>query len=447
MSQMPPRFCPQCGTSVPAGQRFCSNCGATMDADFGKPTSASSDPNRSSFPDIPTQLAAGSMPSQGESVPPPPPIQSYTPPSGSPQSYTNYPTEAAQSYGQSAPAIQPTPVPTYAKPQKDSSKRVLGQIGCGVMLIILLIVAICGVSGFFAYRWVSGLANSVPTVTSGNGNSVTGNGNGVPGNSVTPTIVPASQQMNVTVPYASEVISISNVQEASSFTDDANSNSPVLLRVNMSEHNTYAGSVYPSYSDNFRLILPDGTSVAPTNEQNSGGLAQAVNRQNWIDFPLTSKVDISKLTLQIGGPTEAQMSIPLTGNANVSKYQDRTITPNSSFQYAGLNWTLTSATSSLSADGKQATTSMRYVTLTFKVDNPTSSGFYTAPSDNMRLQEGSSVNPSTNWVFNTIPPGTTGNNVTATFLVPQNGSSLTLIMLAQPNTNPPVTQVTQTIQL
>ncbi len=445
MAQMPPRFCPQCGSPVPAGQRFCSNCGATMDADFGKPTSASSDPNRSPFPDIPTQLSAGNMPTREDGVPPPPPLQSFTPPSVPPPSYTNYPTEAAQNYGQSAPAMQPTPVPAYAKPQKDSSKSVLGQIGCGVMVIILLVLAVCGVSGFFAYRYVSGLANSVPTTTTNNG--ITNTGNSAPGNSATPTIAPTSQQMHATVTYSSVVMAIGNIQEASSFTDDANSGSPVLLRMNVSEHNLYAGTVFLSYSSNYRLLLPDGTSVVPTNEQNSDAIDQAVNRQNWIDFPLKSSMDINKLTLQIGAPTEAQMSIPLTANADVSKYQDKTITPNSSFQYAGLHWTLTSATSSLSADGKQATTGNRYITVTLKVDNPTSGEYFPSPDSNMRLQEGSSVNSPSAQTFNSIPAGTTGAVGIVTFLVPQNGNSYTLIMLAQPTASPPVTQVTQAFQV
>lgn len=439
MSQMPPRFCPQCGTPVPAGQRFCSNCGSSMDADFGKPTSASSDPNRSPFPDIPTQLAADNVPLQGEATPPPPPIQAFTPPS-----YTNYPPEAAQNYAQSTPGVQP--VPTYAKPQKDSSKGVLGQIGCGVLLIILLILAVCGVSGYFAYRWVGGLANSIPTTTTSNG--ITNTGNSAPGNSVTPTIVPTSQPMNATVTYSSVVMTIGNVQEASSFTDDANASSPVLLRINMSEHNPLANSVDLFYNDNFRLILPDGTSVAPTSEQNSGSIDQAVNRQNWVDFPLTSKVDINKFTLQIGGPTEAQMSIPLTANADVSKYQDKTITPNSSFQYAGLHWTLTNVTSSLSADGKQATTGNRYITVTLKADNPTSSDYYPFFDSYMRLTAGSSVNPPTNTTFSgSIVAGTTGTTGTVTFLAPQTSGLLTLTLLARPDITPPATQVTQTFQL
>ena len=441
MAQMPQRFCPQCGTAVPAGQRFCSNCGATMDADFGKPTSASTDPKHSQYANIPTQLSADSIPMEGGMVPPPPP-QSYKPPPAPQSSYPNYPPNAAP-YAQTTPAGQP--VPTYAKPQKDSTKSVLGQIGCGVLLIILLVLAVCGVSGYFAYKWVSGLANTIPTTTTSSGN--TGAGSGAPSNSSTPTIVPTSLKMNATITYSSVVVTIGNVQEASSFTDDANANSPVLLRVNITEHNPTANGVYLAYHDNFRLLLPDGTSVVPENEQNGGSIDQAVNRQNWVDFPLTSKMDISKLTLKIGAPTEAQMSIPLTANVDVSKYQDKTISPNTTFQYAGLNWTLTNVTSSLSADGKQATTGNRYITVTLKVDNPTTNDFFLDPNTNTRLSAGSLVNPPTNNTFNTIAHGTTGTIGAITFLVPQNSSSFTLAMLAQPAVSPPIAQATQTFQI
>src|SRR5689334_20763815 len=45
MTQTSPRFCPSCGTSVPAGQRFCSNCGSVISPNANSPT-VSTDGNR-----------------------------------------------------------------------------------------------------------------------------------------------------------------------------------------------------------------------------------------------------------------------------------------------------------------------------------------------------------------------------------------------------------------
>lgn len=459
MAQMASRFCPQCGTQVPVGQRFCSNCGTVMDADMGKPTAMSSNPNNASYPGIPdmsTQMAMSptNMPTQeGTTTPPPPPPQSFTPaPPQQPVSYPNYSSQNNQSFAQQAPPTIQQP-PAYAKPQKDSSKKILGQIGCGMLFIILAVLAICGVSGYFAVRWVGSLANSVPTTTTGNGSTGTGNGvtgNGVTGSGSTPTITTVSQNMNATVTYASVTLNFTGVKEASSFTDDSNGNSPVLLRINFGERNPTTGTVFVSYGDNFRLILPDGTSVVPGNEQNNGAIDQAVNRTNWIDFPLSSSVAINKLILRVGAPSEAQMDIPLVANPDVSKYQDTSITPNSAFQYANLNWTLTSVTSSLSAHGKQATTGNRYITVAFKIDNPTANTFFPSPGSYMRLQAGSVVNPPDSYsdsINGAIAPGTTGTTGTVTFLMPQNGSAFTLTMLARTDVTPPATQVTQTFHI
>lgn len=460
MAQMASRFCPQCGTPVPAGQRFCSNCGTAMDADMGKPTAMASNASNAQYPDvqnIPTQMqmSAASMPTQeGTSTPPPPPPQSFTPaPAFSPQSatYPDYSSpQSNQNFAQQAQ--QPPPMvqqpPAYAKPQKDSSKKVLGQIGCGMLAIILAVLAICGVSGYFAVRWVGSLASTSSSTTTGNG--TTGSGSGAPGTSSTPTIAPISQNMNATVTYASVVLNFTSVKEASSFTDDSNGNSPVLLRINFGERNPTTGTVFVSYNDNFRLILPDGTSVVPGNEQNGGGIDQAVSRTNWIDFPLSSSTDVGKLILRIGAPTDAQMDIPLTASPDVSKYQDKTITPNSAFQYVGLNWTLTSVTSSLSANGKQATTGNRYITLAFKVDNPSANTVYISPNNYLRLKAGSVVNPPDSYsdsMGNGLAPGTTGTTGTVTFLMPQNSSSFTLTLLPRTDVTPPATQVTQTFQI
>lgn len=433
MAQIYQPTCPQCGSQGTPGQRFCSNCGATLDAGFSKPTEAAPGGEYySQVPELPTE----------RSVPPPPPTGSYGP-TAQQSSHTYYPPQAAPDFSQAQQSYTSPaqPPPAYAKPQKDSSKGVLGQIGCGVGLIILLILAVCAGTSYFGYRWLTSLANSGPTSTIST-NTGTGNNSGT-----TPSVPLTTKNINATVTFASVDIDILNAQEASSFSSDANANSPVLLRLNMTEHNPTTDTIFLSYGDNFHLLLPDGTTVAPINTHDSGVVSQVVTQTSWLDYPLSSSVDISRLTLRLGGANAVQEDIPLTGNADLSKYQAKTISPNTTFQYAGEKWTLTTVKSSFSADGKQADSGMRYIVLTFKVDNPTSNLFFPSISTYARLKSGSIVNSPTGDTFPvTIAAGTTGSTGTVTFQMPQSNSSFTLIMLARDG-SPPVAQVTTNFQI
>ena len=428
-------FCPQCGSPMTPGQRFCSNCGSTIDAGFGVPTAAASSGDQ--YPPVPNM-------SNLSAPPPPPPFDAYnqTPPSST---NTYYPPQAPQNFSpaqqnfQAAP--QPAPVPTYAKPEKDSSKGVLGQIGCGVLLVILLIVGLCGGGTYLLYRYVINAANSTTT-----GTTTTTDGNG---NSGTPQAIPTTTaQINQSLTYSSVDFTIVNVQEASSFTDDSSPSSPVTLRINVTEHNPTADTVYLNYTNQLQVVLPDKTTVTAGTSKVDGIIGQAVQRTNWIDFPLTKSIPINQLTLQFGAATETLMSVPLTGSADLSAYKLKSITPNAAFQYGGVNWTLTSVTSSLSANGKQADTGMRFIVLTLKADNPATNGTFYTNADNMRLQSGSVTNSSTN---NALPyplnAGTTGATGTITFMMPQNNSSFTFIMLAQPTASPPIAQVSTNFQI
>ncbi len=288
-------------------------------------------------------------------------------------------------------------------------------------------------------------ANSATTSTTSNTTTINGSG----GNGTPQSIPLTTTQINSTVTYASVDVTIINAQKASSFSDDNGySNSPYLVRLNIKEHNPTTGSVYLFYNDNLHLILPDGTSVAATSEHDTSGIGQAVTRTNWVDFPVSTNVDVSKLTVRFGGANEAQMNVPLTGSADVSKYQLKTITPNSTFTYAGLNWTLTTTTSSWSANGKQAGSGMRYIVVTLKANNPTQSNFYVFPSDYVRLKSDTTTSsPTDNTFSSSIAAGTTGSNGTVTFLMPQNASSFTLVMLPRTDVTPSATQVTTNFQI
>src|SRR5258708_14005404 len=125
----------------------------------------------------------------------------------------------------------------------------------------------------------------------------------------------------------------------------------------MNENNPTTSNAGFLYSDVARLLLPDGTTANFENSQNPIGPGASTRRTNWIDFSVpASNLDLSKLVLRMGTANESQMDIPLMAGADLSKYQPKTITPNTTFQYAGLNWTFTTVTQSLSAGSKQAAT-------------------------------------------------------------------------------------------
>lgn len=426
-------FCPNCGSPAIPGQRFCPNCGTILEAGSGDPT-ARAEGSSQGYPSGPSEDAT-----QLPATPPPPPPDSYNQP---PNTY--YPPQGAPMQ-QSAQQ----PAPPYAKPQKDSSRKVLGQIGCGVLAIILAVLLVCGGASYFIYRAVVNAANSPNTPGTSQNGSAPGSDSQ---NGSSPTaIATLTTQINQTVTYASVDTTILSVQEASSFADDTNTSSsnPVTLRINIKEHNTSStNTAFLNYNTNYLLVLPDKTTVAVSNSQASDVINQVVQRNNWLDFPLTKSIPINQLTLQIGAPTEAQISVPLTGNANVSAYQTKTITPNTTIQYEGLTWKLTQITSNLSHKATQAKTGMRFITLAFTIDNPSSNTVFPSSSQYLRLQLGSTTNSETDDTLPTdLSPGTTGSTGTVTFEMPQGSGTFTLTFLAQPNASPPVSQQTTTFQI
>lgn len=494
MAQQPVRFCSECGAPLQAGQRFCTNCGATMSVDAGAPTAASSqtpspigEPTMAAAPTVlpgsgvesvaPTEFA--SMPTvpdvEQPSVPPPPPMggsnpqrpgfSELTPPPPPPTvgTYNPYAVSAPggpQTYAQnvSAPGYPPastsspgfapvspggtyTPVPAYTqKPRRGH--------GCLITSIVLLVVLAAGIGGFVFLRSRPGTTaqnNGTPTTVSNTANTpVSGNG----GN--TPTIGTSGlQQLNLKITYANMAITIVSTQIAKSFPDDnASPGSAGVVRVNIQENNATTGNASYLESDAYLLVLPDSSTVRMTNQKQDISPDAGINRPNWLDFPLSSQVTPGQLTLRIGKSTENQMDVPLRPGADLSKYQDKTSSPNAQFQYAGINWTLKTATLSYSYHNKQATTGNLYVIVSLSAVNNTANGFIAGASDYIRLQAaGNSTEPDG---YTTIPieisARTTASGVVA-FLMPQGTTSFTLVMLTRPNASPPINQVTQNFQI
>ena len=391
MVQSLTRYCPRCGTSVPAAQMFCQNCGAPTDAKMVK---------------------AANQPTSAIVPPPPPPESFARPQTANPPTASPQPLQAAQ------------PLPAYARPQKNSSGP--RHSGLSIALLLLLLVGALGAGGFFAVRFL--------------GSHLSGGAHpdlNTPAGQAPITTTP----LNTTVTYASVAITLINAQQATSFTND--SGAPGLLRLNLHEQNTNTpekslvlSTVSYTYADAFRLILPGGKSVAPLDSQQVTGPVQGKAQNGWVDFPVSTTIKVNTLVLRLGTQTEAQMDVPLTGHATLSQYEPRPVSVGRQVHYGSLLVTLSSATGQWSYGGQQADKGMRFLVLALSLSNPTSSDVIANPPDYIRLQSGGNmISPQGSTTLPTsLAANTSNTNGEAAFLVPQNETAFTLVLLASDST-------------
>lgn len=476
MAQRPPSFCTECGTPLATDQRFCANCGAAVAPNTSDPTALANPPQAeiaegSGSPPLATgpttpdthpsvmQASTGGDPyltrEQADAsplAPPPPP-----PVSGAYNPYTSSAPGGPQVYGQEvsapsagytspppvAPSLAPNVVPPYARARKSHA--------CLIISIILLVVLAAGIGGtVFLVKYVAGKTNTLLATVGLKSTATPGGSIGNIGGSGTPTgNVNASEQVNLSLTYASIEITVKSVQLANSFTDDSNTGGQVgVVRLNLHEANNSPDNPLYLESDVLRLVLPNGNSIQTAEQQHFESPDSGVAQDNWVDFSLNTQVQLNQLTLRIGKASEQQMDMPLKPNTDLGKYKDRSSSPNAQFQYAGVNWTLKTATLSYSYHDQQATTGNFYLILSIAIANNTSNDFSFFPSDIMRVQSGGNSAPPDS---NTTLPVTTASNGTGSgvvaFLVPQGTTSFTLVMLAQPNGTPPTGQVTQPFQV
>ena len=92
-------------------------------------------------------------------------------------------------------------------------------------------------------------------------------------------------------------------------------------------------------------------------------------------------------------------------------------------------WTLTTATAKLSDSGAQADKGKRFIVLAFNIDNPTSQDTNAYPPDYIRLQFGGTTIAETGDAIPRIAASTSNLTGLVAFLVPQENTSFTLILL------------------
>src|SRR6266568_2722399 len=310
---------------------------------------------------------------------------------------------------------QPTPRPAWMdwQPALPPKRRSIGRRG--FVLILLLVLIVLGIASYSAVTLLGGLP-------SGGSNS-----NTAPQSPIT------TLPVNLTVTYAGVDITVLTAQQSQSFNDDPNRSTTGMVRLNLQEQNKTSIQVSWLYYDIARLILPKGTVVSPSYAKAKVGIDPGTTQTSFVDFAVPTTVKISQLTLRLGADNEAQMAIPLTGQADLSKYQPNTTNLDAPMLYMGLNWTLVSATVQLSIDGQQASKGMRYIVVTLKVDNTLSQTAIPGSAyDYVRLKSGPAIaSPKATTLPVSFEMGETGKTGTVTFLIPQDSTSFTLILLSQ----------------
>ncbi len=424
MSQTYERRCPTCGNTITADQRFCTNCGTVIEAQSQPPSQYGAQSPSQSYP----------YPQQA------PPYAQQPPPYAQPQ---------VPSYAQS-------PQPLYPQqPQQQSPiAEAFGALGllfllrgfggrryagyrprrqrsscCGcLVLLVVLFLCVGGPALYYA---------SKTSISSYSQSFNFGTNNSSDSNSITSQPPVTTTQINQTVPYHGADITIVNVRQSKAFMDDLNAGSTGVIRLDLKETNSSTRSASFIYGDSARLILPDKSIIQPYNElQFSGPEANTSGRPNWIDFQVPTSTQVTQLTLRLGTDSETQELIALNGKANVAQYQAKTVHPtNATTQYAGLTWTVTAVTTSLDFKGQQAAKDTQFVTVSLKVDNPSSQDFNAYWGDYIRLQSGSTKSePSVDTDFPlSFASGSSGGTGDVNFVMPSGNTSYTLLFLSTPS--------------
>ncbi|HJT58752.1 MAG TPA: hypothetical protein VJ761_19740 [Ktedonobacteraceae bacterium] len=325
------------------------------------------------------------------------------------------PVPGQQSY--QLPVQNAQPPPAYARPQKNSSRGIL-KVG----LILLILLVLLGAGGFFVFRSVS---------SRGGNTANTGTQSDVTPTQASLTTTP----INTTFTYASVNITILNAQQATSFADDHVTPAQGVVRLNLHAvqsdvNNVYSVSAPPyAYGETFALLLPGGNKIALGGYKDISGPARQGDQTTWIDFPASTSLKVDQMILQIGKDTEEQIQVPLTGHADLSRYQPKQSTPNLRVAFGSMFWTLKTVTLKLSDSATQVEKGKRFLVLTFSLDNPGTEGYSAFPPDFMRLTYGGTTIALEQAVIGNAAAGTTNVPGLVSFLVPQETTTATFILL------------------
>lgn len=417
-----PRYCPRCGTPTRENMRLCTTCGLPVATMLDQSRNQQST-TQATTPE-PARVVSTSQPMEHQTQQSPmPPMPAYPIPP-TPRHAPDQPdTLAEQATALSAP-MQPSPsqapmeppkrplMPQQATwatqieplsvrmsvPQAQSKRRV------AILLVLLAVLLMLGVGGYLAF---AGLRMRQAPI----------------------------KNINLHMPftYAGMNITLLNTQQAPNFVDDPQTANNGMVRLHLQEQNTTTTQITWNYAQSARLLVQGQAAIAPVYVQSKGKIAPGATQSSVLDFAVPNSGNLSKMSLQLGSAHEAQVRIPLAGQANLSKYQPQSRSQHGSMVYFGLNWTLTSSTTSLSIPNQQAPNSMEYLTLAMTINNTlTQQAITGSPFNYARIKiGGKTFNPISTTLPVSFASGVMGKVGMVTFLIPQNSTSCTFLLLSQ----------------
>lgn len=123
---------------------------------------------------------------------------------------------------------------------------------------------------------------------------------------VTPTVTLThsvdSVVVNKSITYSNVQITVTQVQEASAFSDDPKQAGTYTVRVNVHfvPDNTVKSPVGIPYASVVRLMLSNGQEIAPKLINASTIIFPQQPADGYFDFPVSSSVSLSSLMLRVG---------------------------------------------------------------------------------------------------------------------------------------------------
>lgn len=290
-----------------------------------------------------------------------------------------------------------------------------------ILLALLLLAGllVLGVAGWTVWHWVYGL----PLF------------NGAPATAPSTTNLPIERS----VAYDELTIAILSAQDAATFQDDAIHAGPATVRLNLRVSNTTTGTISIIYYDVARLLLPQHSSTAPSNLTLPTDYKPGTNATGWIDFPIPTGMQLTKMTLQLGSSAlnETLVTLPFSGAFNPARYTSRHV-PQSLviyyyFEGHTLTYHLNSVDISYAYHGSEVKAGDQYYILNFTVDNP--NGVVVSPGlgfDYVRLViDGTNSPPIDNTLPYSFPAGARSVGGHVAYIEQAGMQSLTLAFLRQ----------------